>query len=237
MQIFFSSHTTKEKAYLDKSEARHCIKVLRHQIGDEIFAIDGKGSAFQTLIESISKDAVTLSITSRIEQWGEKESFIRLGVSPLRLKDRFEWMIEKAVELGINEIIPVMCAHTVKYSDKLKFDRLNNILLSATKQCKRSFCPPIQAPVSLKQFLKDYSAGFSIIPYCKSNEAIGELQTDIQAAKQVNLLIGPEGGFEESEVALAKAHDFNAVSLGANRLRTETAAILSLGIVKMVKGY
>lgn len=217
-------------AYLDQDEMRHCLKVLRHRPGDYILGIDGMGNQYSATITEVEKKRVLLTINETQSDWGEKTTYVRLALSPLRAKDRFEWAVEKAVELGVNEICPVICHRTVK--SRIKPERISSIMLSALKQCKRSRLPVLKEAQPLQQWLSSPAEGLKYIPWCETQDTFQTYRAEIGAAKEITLLIGPEGDFTEEEVSFAKDNGFIPVSLGENRLRTETAAIFSMGILK-----
>jgi 16S rRNA (uracil1498-N3)-methyltransferase len=237
MQIFLLNHREGEKGWLDRDETKHCLKVLRHKSGDEIHTIDGKGTMFLCRIEQEEASGLALTILSAYKNWGEKEVTIRLAVSPLRLRDRFEWMIEKAVELGVDEIFPLTCQRTDKYKGKFKVDRIEKILITATKQCKRSRIPTLYPQQPFDQFMEsvqDEERGL----FLASADAEQPLQTyETEQFQTVTLLVGPEGDFTAQEIDAALEKGFQLASLGNNRLRTETAAIYGLSIFKMQNGY
>jgi 16S rRNA (uracil1498-N3)-methyltransferase len=235
MNLFFVQSNGQGEVFMDETESRHCIKVLRHQLHDIIQAIDGKGNQYSCRIVDITKKQVQLEVVSKIENWGEKEQHLHLIISPLRQRDRFEWAIEKAVELGVNQITPIICKRTVKTG--LKIPRLQTIAQSALKQSKRSLMPLIAAPISISSCLSKPLDGIKLIGWCETEAPIQGLHGDLKRAQAVHVLIGPEGDFDAEEVALAQGAGFKEVSLGTNRLRTETAAIHVLGIIKYVQGW
>jgi 16S rRNA (uracil1498-N3)-methyltransferase len=239
MQIFLSTLDEYPHACLRPEEIKHCIKVLRHQVGDVIYTTEGKGVMYRSRIEVADKQKVELSILEAWPDFGEHAFHIRLLVSPLRLKDRFEWIMEKAVELGVNEIIPLQCQRTDGYKAKFKEERINGILETALKQCKRSQLPLLQALTSFEEqmMVEREVEGLKIMGFCEEDKAIQDYSQDISKATPLSLLIGPEGDFTEEEVELAKTAGFYPVLMGENRLRTETAAIYGLSIFKMLKGY
>ncbi|MEL7534622.1 MAG: RsmE family RNA methyltransferase, partial [Bacteroidota bacterium] len=153
MQIFLLERVNSQTGWLGATETKHCIKVLRHQNGDQIMCIDGQGTAYQAKIKQSSKEETELHILEAIPQWGEHDINIRLAVSPLRLKDRFEFLIEKAVELGVSEIFPISCKRTDKYQAKFKAARLQTQILAATKQTKRSQVATLHPLQPIEDFL------------------------------------------------------------------------------------
>lgn len=238
MQIFLLERRDSQFGWLGATETKHCIKVLRHQNGDDIFCIDGQGAAYQAKILNATKEETHLQLLDTYPNWGEHAGNIRLAVSPLRLKDRFEFLIEKAVELGVNEIFPITCKRTDKYQAKFKAARLETQITAATKQCKRSQIATLHPLQAIEDFLATTPAGQHFIAYCEEQPVPLHQQVEtIQSADTLTLLIGPEGDFTEEEVRCAERKNYLAVSLGENRLRTETAAIYGLGIFKMLRGY
>lgn len=235
MQLFFAENIDGHNATLDRDESRHCQKVLRHIPGDVIHTIDGKGNMFLCRIQSFEKDHTRMEILETHPRWGESATTVRLAVSPLRLKDRFEWLIEKAVELGVNEIYPVICERTDKYKSKFKTDRIEKLILTALKQTKRSELPRLFPLMALEEFLQKDLEGIRLIGYCEEASMIQVHSREIATGLQQTVLIGPEGDFTEEEVQLAQGKGFTPVSLGENRLRTETAGIYALSIFKMLR--
>ncbi|MCI4670875.1 MAG: 16S rRNA (uracil(1498)-N(3))-methyltransferase [Bacteroidia bacterium] len=237
MQIFLAEVLEFPKARLTTDESRHCIKVLRHQPGDHINITEGKGSMYVARIVSIEKQETQLEIIESKEAFGEHGLKINLAVSPLRLKDRFEWMMEKAVELGVNHIFPLQCQRTDVYKAKFKVSRIETILLTALKQSKRSMLPSLHEIQTFDRWIKENHKGVKFIGWCESQDPIQSYSKQINEADEITLLIGPEGDFTEAEVKLASQAGFLPISLGENRLRTETAGIFGLGILKFLKAY
>lgn len=237
MQIFLLEPIDDQSALLNEQESKHCIKVLRHQVGDLIHCIDGKGTMFGCRIEQADIRRVELSIESREENWGENTGKIRLALSPLRLKDRFEWALEKAVELGVDEIYPILCKRTDPYKSKLKIPRLETLILSATKQCKRSRIPQLHTPIAFGKFLEMNLPGLQLMGYCESETPMQQFALQIQESTEISLIIGPEGDFTEQECQQAHTQGIHLISLGENRLRTETAAIFALSGLKYLWQY
>jgi len=238
MQIFLAELIGHNQALLRGSEAHHCTRVLRHRAGDVIHCIDGRGNKYVGTIERVEKEEVLLRLDEREREWGEKSCHICLGVSPLRLKDRFEWLVEKAVELGVNEIVPVVCARTFPHRGKWKPARLENILLTATKQCKRSRIPQLHPPLSLPDFLQRQPAALALMGYCEAPTSLKQvLKQAPEAPASVVVLIGPEGDFSQEEVAKAQAAGYRPVHFGPGRLRTETAVAFLLSVLKWEWGY
>jgi 16S rRNA (uracil1498-N3)-methyltransferase len=236
MTPFFFSNATENEAFLEGEEARHCLKVMRNKTGDRVLGIDGKGWMYLGKILEISKKGVRLEILEREENWGEKPAQIYLLVSPLHKADRFEWLVEKATELGVTHVVPYLAKHTVKTG--LRLDRLERIMESAVKQCLRSRTPTISEPVMLEEALQELpQGGIRLIAHAPTGVPMSSLEMGWDQAGTVVLLLGPEGDFAEDELDMCSAAGFSPVSLGNNRLRSETAAIHLMGLVKDRIGY
>jgi len=239
MQVFLIEHAEGRAGLLGSEETRHCRKVLRHVVGDEIHGVDGKGHYFQARIEAFSHDQTMLQVLDRVDNWGEHGGALCLAVSPLRLRDRFEFVIEKAVELGATQIVPLQCARTDKYKAKFKPDRLHTIMLTALKQCKRSRLPDLLPLTPLEDWLAQPLVGAGYLAYCEEESARQPLTEALVSdeKRQATLLIGPEGDFTPEEAQEACNAGYQPVTLGQNRLRTETAAVHALSLVKANWSY
>lgn len=239
MHLFFTNEISSNSAVLREDEARHCVKVLRHQPGDRIHITNGQGTIWEAVITHTDKKEVTVTFEKEISEFGEHGFTITLIFSPLRLKDRFEWLVEKAVELGVTDLIPVRCERTDKYKASFKPDRVKTILLTATKQCLRSKIPQLHPYQSLESVLQTVQSQESLHLIARSDapEGIPSLSTKIEDSREISLLIGPEGDFTDTEYELAISKGFHPIHLGHQRLRSETAAIYGLGAIKLFKGY
>lgn len=235
MTPFFFNSIQGNLATIEGEEARHCLKVMRHRVGEHVIGIDGQGNMLEGSISATGKDSVTVSIMGRTAEWGEKPQQITLAVSMLHKPDRFEWLLEKAVELGANRILVYHGKHTVKTG--VRIDRLERILMAALKQCMRSRMPKIEDVGDFRLSLPGMMSEVNLIAHGPTGLAPAEWSPSLQKAKSVSILIGPEGDFAQEELDAAKESGFTPVSLGENRLRSETAAIHLLGIVKHHIGY
>lgn len=239
MQLFFADDISSNSAVLREDEARHCVKVLRHQSGDQIHITNGQGTIWEAVITHTDKKEVTVTLEKEISGFGEHGFTITLIFSPLRLKDRFEWLVEKAVELGVTDLVPVRCERTDKYKASFKPDRVNTILLTATKQCLRSRIPHLHPYRSLDDYLQIVKSEESLNLIARSDalEGIPSLTSEVLKNQEISLLIGPEGDFTDIEYESAISKGFRPVHLGHQRLRSETAAVFALGALKLFKGY
>lgn len=235
MVPFYFHQITGKDAFLTGDEARHCMKVMRNKAGDRVVGIDGNGNMYSCIIAEITKREVRLDIVEKTENWGEKEQQVTLLVSPLHKADRFEWLIEKAVELGVTRIIPYLGKHTVKTG--MRSERLERIMQSALKQSLRSRMPALEELCLLEDALALIGETPLVMAHGGAERHIADMSAEIRAAKQLALLVGPEGDFAEEELEAALAQGAHLVSLGTNRLRSETAAIHLLGAIKVFMGY
>ncbi|MFN8396012.1 MAG: RsmE family RNA methyltransferase [Bacteroidia bacterium] len=224
-----------DTAYLEGEEALHSTKVLRKKVGDEILGVDGKGQMLLCRVSALGKGLVELEILERHRDWGEKPQRISILVSPLHKPDRLEWLIEKSVELGVTDIYPYLGKHTVKTG--LRADRLERIMIAALKQCMRSQLPKLHTAAPLKAALAGLEAEVRLIATAEAKQHTQDLPVDWVMAPSAAILVGPEGDFSQEELDLAIGNRFQSVSLGQNRLRSETAAIHLLGLVKNFMRY
>ncbi len=216
-RFYIPNLTLEGEHRISEEEFRHA-KVLRIQSGDEVNAVDGRGKLYSAIISMYKRNASITIKDIEAEEDKPKDGII-LAVAPTKNIARFEWILEKATELGVINIIPLLCEHSER--DQLKPERLEKIIVSAMKQCKRLWIPEL-APLTDFQSMLNHPSPNKFIAHCanQTRHSANELM------KSTNLvLIGPEGDFSDNEIELAINSGFKSLSLGANRLRTETAAI------------
>lgn len=216
---------------LTGEEARHASKVLRLRPGDEVGATDGQGQWYRAEVTGVTRDDLTARILERKEGVGESSLRLTMGVGLLKNPARFETFLEKAVELGVSAIVPLVTDRTERAT--FKASRAQNILIAALKQSGRTRLPELSEPVAFSVFLADAGPGVKLICHeAEGKDAAigGHLRT---GASEVCVLVGPEGGFSQAEVEQARACGFVPVSLGARRLRAETAAIAAAAFVML----
>ena len=207
---------------LDKAESNHATRVLRLKKGDEICLLNGAGIGYHAKINSIEKN-VSGTIKESIPDLGENKYSVNLA-SALIKRDRFELMLEKATELGVNEIQPLMLERCVKKT--MNFERSQKIVISSAKQCYRSRFPVLHEPIDMKKLLKNPDGQF-ISGLMGADKSLSELELD----KNVTVIIGPEGDFTENEIGQMKNAGVLFFNLGGRRLRAETAALNSLAVL------
>ena len=225
MQLFYNSDIdeTTETFSFDKEESRHIIKVLRKKDSDILHVTNGMGLLFETQITLASDNKCIVEVLS-IRKSPEPKFHLHLAVAPTKMNDRFEWFLEKATEIGIQEITPVFCDRSErKVVNKERFEK---IILSAMKQSNETFLPKLNDAISFKEFIRQKNQGLQLIAHCEETDK-KSLKEVLKPNENVTLLIGPEGDFSEKEIAMALENSFQPVTLGNTRLRTETAAVVA----------
>lgn len=233
MELFYSNDIAGGVCRLDKDESGHCIKVLRHRCGDEISVIDGAGTLYRCRITSDSPKGVEAMVLSHEDDWGGHPYCLHMAVCPTKNNDRYEWFAEKACEIGVDAIRPIIGEHSERRV--FKTARLEKILISAAKQSLKASVPEVTEAVSVKDFissLKDEADKLKMIAYCFEDEniprrSIKEVLEGFDG-KEIVIMIGPEGDFSKSEADAALEAGFIPVHLGSSRLRTETAAVTAV---------
>jgi 16S rRNA (uracil1498-N3)-methyltransferase len=256
VNLFYSKDITPEGfCTLDPEESRHAVRVLRLREGDTIHVTDGRGNLYRCEILQASDKACTLQTFSPLTSHLSPFSF-HLAVAPTKNPSRMEWLVEKAVELGVGEITLLNCDHSER--SFLKTDRLEKLAVSAMKQSLHTLLPAIHPAVPLREFLQNVDKLISLyvdrgagnvstnqpnngltyqpinvstqkfIAHCEADKPRVPLATAMQPGRDAVILIGPEGDFSQEEIALALDSGFQPVSLGSHRLRTETAALYAV---------
>lgn len=222
---------------LEPDESKHAVRVLRISKGDKVKITDGKGNLFEAdVVNDNYKIGCELQIIRQLKNTIDNY-YSHIAVSPTKNLDRIEWMVEKATEMGVHEITPIICERTEKVN--IKTERLEKICLSAMKQSGRAWLPKINEPVKLIDFINSYNLpqsmkGEKIIAHCDhlyADEFIQNINSVINKNSASLVLIGPEGDFTKQEVEAALQKNFIPVSLGVNRLRTETAALYACAVI------
>jgi len=221
MHLFYSPHIQGESFELEEQESKHAIRVLRLVRGDRVILVDGKGGWFEAVIWDDHPRKCSLKIERFIEDFQPLPYSLHLAVAPTKNLDRFEWFLEKATEIGLTEITPLICRRSERR--QLKTERLEKILISAMKQSLKAFKPVLNNPVGMDEFLKTERAGTLGIAHCNPLErlAINELEP----TGKYTFMVGPEGDFTEEEIEEARKAGYLPFHLGPARLRTETAAV------------
>lgn len=228
MQLFYVPELINGSIEPDEMELRH-LKVLRKKEGDSIRICDGKGRYSDAIILSMDKRSISLQV-AEIHEISKSTPQLTLMISPLKNAERFEWMLEKCTEMGVGKIIPVICERTE--SPLRKMDRLQRIIRSATMQSLQYHVPELLEPIKIQDFKSIDLPEQKFIAWCESDDRI-EITEAISPKKDAVIMIGPEGDFTADEVLMANELGFQAISLGANRLRTETAGVYATAVFYM----
>jgi 16S rRNA (uracil1498-N3)-methyltransferase len=235
MQLFYVN--PKQPELLLEEEASHCLRTLRHKLGDIVYCVDGSGILYQCRIAQIEKFKVHLSILGQEVNWGEHNYQIHLFFTPLKSRDRLEWLIEKSVELGVTHLHPILTSRSER--SVISFSRLERIMIAAMKQSKRSRLPSFSPLLLLREDSSLPQLDISFVAHCNAATHISQWAQNKPSAewKSMGVAIGPEGDFSEEEINILESKGFQSVSLGSNRLRSETAGIFVLSILKNIQGY
>lgn len=230
MQFFYSSNINSNFLSLDNEDSKHCVKVLRKKNGDNINILDGNGNVYLARIIDNNLKETKLEVISKI--YYEREKFgLHIGISLLKSVDRFEWFVEKACELGVTEISPIICKNTEK--NNYKIERLKKITISSIKQSQNKYLPIINDITTFNNLISNKFDNLDkYIAFCNSDDNIHFNKFNL-TNKSIIVLIGPEGDFSTNEIKLALENDFKGISLGKNRLRTETAGIFACSIYNL----
>lgn len=226
---------TGELIQLEEAASHHLGKVLRMQAGRELMLFNGTGGEFAGVIQEVTKKYVAVSIAEHLADNRESPLQLELAIGISR-GERFEWVLQKATELGVTKITPLITERTeVKTGgdrQEKMLDRWQHIIISACEQCQRNLLPELSAPVTISDWLNTVNADLRFVLHHRDSKTLPAEQKP----QSVSLLIGPEGGLSESEIAQAQAKEFTALTLGPRVLRTETAPVAAIGLVQYLWG-
>lgn len=211
-------------AILNEDESLHCIKVLRHKVGDIIQVIDGNGTRAIGKIEAAHAKQCAVSLTEKEVVTQSRNYKLHIAIAPTKNIERTEWFVEKAVEIGIDEISFIKCKNSER--TVIKDDRLKKVAEAAVKQSQQAFIPKLNSLIDFKDFIKKDSSVVKLIAHCEK-ESKQHIKQYITTNKSFTILIGPEGDFTKDEIALALSSTYLPVALGDSRLRTETAGLFA----------
>ena len=225
MQLFYNPHINEatEQFSFGKEESRHIVKVLRKKEGDDLHITNGKGWLFTARVIMADQKHCNVEVVTRVFH-SSRNYKLHLAVAPTKMNDRFEWFLEKATEIGIDSITPVICEHSER--KVIKPERFEKIIQSAMKQSLQYHLPQLNPVTAFKTFIEQEFQGQLFIAHCEDSER-QSLKQALQPGQDITLLIGPEGDFSVKEIEMALQHHFIPVTLGSTRLRTETAAIVA----------
>lgn len=232
MHIFYTPQIANGQCTLSEEESKHCIKVLRLVPGDKVLLIDGVGGYHTAEIADPNPKRCTLTITNTINNYEQRPYRIHIAIAPTKNIDRTEWFVEKAVEIGIDEITMLVSQHSERKNVNL--DRIEKIIVSAMKQSVKAYKPVLNDITPFDKFVETPRDGRKLIAHCIDSEK-HPLKAMVDDCNEYTVLIGPEGDFSPEEVALAAANGYSPIDLGPYRLRTETAALVACHTINLLK--
>jgi 16S rRNA (uracil1498-N3)-methyltransferase len=230
LNLFYQPNIAEGVLVLDAEESRHCTKVLRKKVGENIFITDGKGFFYDAVIRKDSEKECQFEITQTTAA-PERNFSVHIAVSPTKNTERIEWFVEKAVELGVDRISLLDCDHTER--TYVKIERLRKVAISAMKQSLKATLPALTDVIAFDKFLPTVGTAQRFIAYVDASNRL-HLQTAAKSKGSYCVLIGPEGDFSQTELDHALTAGFQKVSLGQSRLRTETAGLAACHILNLV---
>jgi len=221
MHLFYTPDISGNEYLMNPDESKHCIRVLRLQKDDVVQLIDGRGGLFEAVIVSPDPKRTQLKIINETREYQKRNHYLHIAIAPTKNIERLEWFLEKATEIGIDEISPIICDRSER--KEVKKERLDKVITSAVKQSLKAYHPKLNEALKYKDFIKNIS-GQGYIAHCMEAEK-AQLKDQITLNDRYTILIGPEGDFTPAELELALDYQCKPISLGTSRLRTETAAL------------
>lgn len=235
MQLFYAPDITTPEYTLGEEESKHCIRVLRLTEGDRLHITDGRGGIYECEIASADARRCRVRIIGMTPEFEKMPYNLIMAVAPTKNIDRFEWFLEKATEIGVSEIIPTECAHSERRT--IKTERENKVITAAVKQSLKAYHPVLHELTSFRDVLAMPFDGRRFIAHC--DEPLGEKRyfaTELAAGENALVFIGPEGDFSREEIAEAVKAGCIEITLGHQRLRTETAAVMAVAAAAVKNG-
>jgi 16S rRNA (uracil1498-N3)-methyltransferase len=231
MNVFYTPTIASDHFTLSEEESKHCVRVLRMGAGEELVLVDGRGGFYKAVIENADPKKCSVKIVEEQKEFGKRSHFLHIACAPTKNIERFEWFLEKATEMGIDGITPLICDHSERSS--VKNERLEKVIVSAMKQSLKAYLPELNEAVKFTEMIKMDFDGKKFIAHCAEGEK-KHLKELIRPGEKILILIGPEGDFSLKEIELALQNGFVQVSLGPSRLRTETAALAACHTVNLM---
>jgi len=228
MQLFFDKNIQQNDAQFtfDKMESRHIVRVLRKKEGDTLYITNGQGFLFTSEISIANEKKCLVNIVTQKKYEKQFDYKLHIAIAPTKNNQRLEWFLEKATEIGISEITPIICDNSER--KVVKLDRLEKVLVSAMKQSNRFYLPKLNEMISFKEFVKQKKTDNLFIAHCEEETNRTSFKSELKDKNEITLLIGPEGDFSATEIKEALQNSYQPVSLGNSRLRTETAALVAV---------
>jgi 16S rRNA (uracil1498-N3)-methyltransferase len=223
MQVFHAPDISGDHYTLNINESKHTIRVLRMKKGSPVRLIDGRGNLFEGIIADPDPAGCIINIVSVIHEFEKRDYRLHIAISPLKNPERFEWFVEKAVEIGVDEITPLISKNTEKPG--IKSERIRNLIISAMKQSLKAKEPHLNQVKKFREFINENHAGKLMIAHCHSDLKRSKISEVYSRCEDAVIMIGPEGDFSREEIEDAMSNKFTQIHLGGSRLRTETAGI------------
>ncbi len=235
MQLFYAPDIVLPHYTLSEEESKHCVRVLRLASGDELHLTDGRGNLYRCRVTDPNPKHCTVEAVETIAEYGKMPYGITLAVAPTKNIERFEWFLEKATEVGVTRLVPVECARSERRV--IKYDRELRVITSAVKQSLKAYHPALDDMTPLRRLIAAPFEGSKFIAHCEENASERlYLASEIRKNENILILIGPEGDFSPEEINFALENGFRPVTLGTQRLRTETAAVTAAVMAAVVNG-
>jgi 16S rRNA (uracil1498-N3)-methyltransferase len=231
MQLFYEPNIIMQP-FLNEEDTKHCVKVLRNKVGDLINLVDGKGNWVKAKIVNTNFANLKLDIQSVVNEYNKQDYYIHIGIAPTKNTDRLEWFLEKAVEIGVDEITFIQTNKSER--KELKLNRLEKIAVAAMKQSKKAYLPKINPLIKITEFLKEDFSNFEKYVAFVDGENNKYLHQIANQKQKYLVLIGPEGDFDMKEIGILREKNFQCISLGNSVLRTETAGIYVCNVLNMI---
>ena len=233
MQLFYAPEITLPRYTLSEEESKHCVRVLRMRPEDELHITDGRGNMYRCKVVDDNVKRCVVEVVETMANYEPLSYGLTMAVAPTKNIDRYEWFLEKATEVGITEIYPIECDHSERR--QIKAEREEKVITAAVKQSLKAYHPTLHPMTRFSEVVTMPFDGNKFIAHC--NDSIGEreyLGSLIEKGVKNLILIGPEGDFSEEEITFALENGFKAITLGKERLRTETAALIATVITSTI---
>jgi 16S rRNA (uracil1498-N3)-methyltransferase len=224
MHIFYTPDISGKTYTLNENESKHCVRVLRLGKRDEITLVDGRGGFYTAEIDDANPKRCSVNVIKTKLNFGLRNFQVHVAIAPTKNIERIEWFLEKATEIGIDRVTPLLC----RFSERkdIKTERLEKVMVSAMKQSLKAYLPKLDELTKFKDFISQPFEGQKFIAHCEEQKR-DLLKNLIVPHQNYLILIGPEGDFSTDEIELALKAGFQPVSLGESRLRTETAGVVA----------
>lgn len=233
MQLFYAPDFTPPRYTLPEDESKHCIRVLRMAEGDRLHLTDGRGTLYTCRIVEAAAKRCTVEVEQTCAEFERLPYSLTMAVAPTKNIERFEWFLEKATEVGVGRIVPLLCERSERR--EIKPERENKVIVAALKQSLKAYLPELSPLTPFRQVVEQARQPVKLIAHCdKASSQRIFLPEAIKKGEEAIILIGPEGDFSPEEITFALANGFREISLGDARLRTETAAVVATVMVSTV---